>query len=105
MLIRSLTRIFSLVDTSTVEHWEEMHAGINGEIDLCTMAGKLVQAGYRDEAISKVLSWYEIQIRRLMERVNTYGADLSSSKRQVWRTAYNAWTCGSLAATETLRMA
>ena len=105
MLIRSLAQIFSLVDTPTVQHWEEMHAGINGDMILCTMARKLVQAGYVDEAISKVLSWYEVQIRRLMERVNTYISDLSAPKRQVWRAAYNTWTTGSLTATETLRMA
>jgi radical SAM superfamily enzyme YgiQ (UPF0313 family) len=105
MLIRSLTRIFSLVDISIVQHWEQMHAGINGEMALCTAAKQLVQAGYVDEAISKVLSWYEMHIRRLMERVNTHVTDLSISKRQVWRAAYNTWTSGSLTATETVRMA
>ncbi len=105
MLIRSLTQIFSLVDTPTVQRWEQMHARINGDITLCTIASKLVQAGYIDEAISKVLSWYETQIRRLMEHVNTHVSDLSAPKRQVWRAAYNAWTTGSLAATQTLRMA
>ena len=105
MLIRSLAQIFSLVDAPTMQHWEQVHARINGDMALCTMARKLVQAGYVDEAISKVLSWYEVQIRHLMERVNTHISDLSAPKRQVWRAAYNAWTTGSLTATETLRMA
>jgi radical SAM superfamily enzyme YgiQ (UPF0313 family) len=105
MLIRSLAQIFSLVDILTIQHWEQMHTGINGDIALCTMARKLVQAGYIDEAISNVLSWYEMQIRHLMERVNKHASDLSVHKRQVWRAAYNAWTARSLTATETLRMA
>jgi radical SAM superfamily enzyme YgiQ (UPF0313 family) len=105
MLIRSLAQIFSLVDTPTMQHWEQMHVGINGEKALCTMARKLVQAGYVEEAVGQVLSWYEVQIRRLMERVNTHVAELSVAKRQVWRAAYNTWTSGSLTATEILRMA
>ena len=105
MLIRSLAQIFSLVDTPTMQRWEQMHAGINGDGMLCTTARKLVVAGYTDEAISKVLSWYEVQIRRLMEHVHTHASELSVQKRQVWRAAYNMWTNGSLTATQTLRMA
>jgi hypothetical protein len=105
MLIRSLTQIFSLVDTPTAQHWEQMYAGINADMTLCTTARKLMQAGYVDEAISKVLSWYEVQMRHLMERTNTHVSELSVPKRQVWRAAYNAWTTGSLIATQTLRMA
>jgi hypothetical protein len=105
MLIRSLTRIFSLVDTPTMQRWEQMHAEVNENATLCTMARKLVLAGYIDEAISNVLSWYEIQIRCLMECTNTHVSELSAPKRQVWRAAYNAWTTSSLTATQTQRMA
>jgi len=104
MLIRSLARVFSLVDDATVRRWERMHAGISGHAELCTTARGLVQAGCVDEAIISILTWYEEQIRRLMEMVNAHTTMLSPSKQQAWRTAYSAWTASSLVETHALRM-
>jgi len=103
-LIRSLAQTFSLVDTPTLQRWEQMHPGINGNATLCATAQQLVQAGYVDEGIDKILSWYEEQIRCLMERVNTHTSALSASKRQIWQNTYYWWTTESLTATETVRV-
>jgi hypothetical protein len=105
MLIRGLAEVFSLVDSTTLEHWERMHAGINGCKSLYAIARCQMQAGYVDEAISSVLSCYEEQIHRIMATINTHLSVLSASKRAVWRTAYNTWVAGSLSETRALRMA
>lgn len=105
MLIRGLTEVFSLVDSTTLQRWERIYAGINGCRNIYALARCRVQAGYIDEAISGVLSWYEEQIHRLMKKVNTHVSVLSASKRAVWQPAYDAWAARSLSEARALRMA
>jgi len=105
MLIRGLAEVFSLVDSATLQRWERIYAGINGCKSLYALARCWVQAGYVDEAISSVLSWYEEQIQRIMEKVNMHVSVLSASKRAVWQAAYDAWAASSLSETHARRMA
>src|SRR5262249_37447082 len=105
MLIRGLAEVFSLVDSVTLQRWEKMHSGPNGCESLYAIARRKVQEGHIEEAISSVLLWYEEQIRRIMEKVNTHLSVLSASKQTVWQTAYNSWVASSLSETHALRIA
>lgn len=105
MLIRGLAEVFSLVDSTTLQRWERIYAGINGCKNIYALARCRLQAGNIDEAISSVLLWYEEQIHQIMEEVNTHVSVLSASKRAVWQPAYNAWAASSLSETRSLRMA
>ena len=104
MLIRSLAQVFSLVDDATVLHWEQMHIGISGHNEICSIARGLACRGNIDKAIISILTWYEEQIRRLMAMVNENASVLSPPKRHIWNTAYNAWVASSLVYTQALRM-
>ncbi|SRR6266487_901461 len=104
-LIRSLAQVFSLVNDTIIREWERLHVGINGHAELCAIAREMVQAGYVDDGIIRVLTWYEVQLRYLMEKVNASSALLSPSKRQIWHAAYKDWIASSLVETQALRMA
>jgi hypothetical protein len=105
MLIRGLAEAFALVDSATLQRWEKVHASPHG-CDICyEMASHNVQEGKREEAVRSVLLWYEAQMRRIMEEVNTHLSVLSASKQAIWQTAYNSWVAGSLSQTQALRIA
>lgn len=103
MLIRGLAEVFSLVDNATLWRWENMHPSIDGSKSIYTIAQRQVRAGCVDEAISNVLFWYEEQMRRIMDEVNTHILVLSASKRDIWRAAYSSWSASSLQETSALR--
>lgn len=103
MLIRGLAEIFSLIDSATSWRWESMHPSIDGSASIYAIARRQVQANCIDEAISSVLAWYEAQIQRIMGEVNAHASVLSPSKQEVWRTAYAAWSTGSLSEATALR--
>lgn len=105
MLIRGLAEVFSLVDSATLQHWEETHTGLHGSESLYAMARRKVQEGHTDEALSSVLLWYETQVQRVMEKVNKHLAVLSPSKQAVWQAAYNAWIASPLSEAHALRIA
>ncbi|MBV9228170.1 MAG: cobalamin-dependent protein [Chloroflexi bacterium] len=104
LLIRSLAQAFSLIDDTTLKRWEGMHANMNGHEELSVTARGLVRAGRMDEAIIRILTWYEEQIQPLMEVVNEHTDVLSPSKRQAWCNAYDKWMASSLVETHALRM-
>jgi hypothetical protein len=105
MLIRGLAEIFALIDSTTLQHWETMHAGLPGSESLYAMARSKVQEGQTDEAISSVLEWYAAQIRCIMEEVNTHLSVLSAAKQAIWQTAYNTWVASPLSEAHALRIA
>lgn len=91
LLIRSLARVFSLVDSATLAHWEQVHPDIPGCTDLCEMARQQLQGGQLQEAMRAVLQWYGKQMQALVDTVHQQIALLSPSKQHVWRAAYQTW--------------
>lgn len=104
MLIRSLTKAFSLVDKTTVERWKQAHPEIEGEEDLCQATRGLIKAGHTEVAISTLLSWYGVKMQQLMGIVNTHVFLLSAPKQQSWRKAYYAWLDQPIAKAQRLRV-
>lgn len=96
MLIRSLARVFSLVDPATVARWERLHPDLPGGAGLCAVARALVQGGRVGEAVQTVLVWYEKQMQALIDTVHVQVSLLSASKQHVWRAAYHTWAAESV---------